>query len=106
VRPLDLDAVMRIPGNRSALGRLRELLDAERPIAFVGAGASAGLYPLWGELLAELAEVAVERGLASDADCAAWRRIAAINPQQAARGIRDALGQQLYGEVLRRRFGY
>jgi hypothetical protein len=31
--------------------------------AFVGAGASAGLYPLWGELLEKLADEALSRSM-------------------------------------------
>jgi tetratricopeptide (TPR) repeat protein len=101
-----MDRVISIPGNQHALERLRGLLAAEQPIAFVGAGASVGLYPLWGGLLAQLADEAVSRGLASDADRVAWLRIAALNPQQAVRGIKERLGRQTFGAVLRRIFGY
>ena len=40
-----------IPGNEHAFERLRALLDGGRAISFVGAGASVGLYPLWGGLI-------------------------------------------------------
>ena len=40
-----------ISGNAPVLEKLYELLDGEDAIAFVGAGASAGLWPLWDEFL-------------------------------------------------------
>lgn len=101
-----MDRIISVPGNNHVLKRLRELLAAGQSIAFVGAGASAGLYPLWGGLLAHLADEAMNRGLASEADRAQWLRIAAVSPQQAVRGIKERLGRQTYGDVLRRIFGY
>jgi SIR2-like domain len=100
------DDILGIPGNEYVLGRLRELLAAKRAIAFVGAGASAGLYPLWDGLIRQLADEAVKRGGATDADRATWLRIAPRNPQQAVRGIKDSLGRQVYGAVLAHIFGY
>jgi tetratricopeptide (TPR) repeat protein len=101
-----LDDVLAIPGNEYVLGRLQELLATEQAIAFVGAGASAGLYPLWGELIRRLAEEPVTRGLATAADRDYWLRTAERTPQQAVRGIRETLGRQMYGDVLRDTFGY
>ena len=100
------DDVLDIPGNEYVLGRLRELLATEQAVAFVGAGASAGLYPLWDGLIRQLADEAVKRGLASDADRATWLRIAPHSPQQAVRGIKDRLGRSVYGAVLAGIFGY
>ncbi len=90
-----------IPGNEHALERLRDVLDTQAAIAFVGAGASAGLYPLWGQLINVLIEEASRRGLADDATCQLWRGMAASRPQQAIRGIKQALVENTYGEVLR-----
>ena len=61
-----------IPGNQHVLERLRELLDSGQAIALVGAGASAGLYPLWSELIRRLAEESVTRGLAKEEDRDFW----------------------------------
>jgi hypothetical protein len=44
------------------------VIATEEAIAFVGAGASSGLYPLWAELIRQLADEAVKQGLAEDAD--------------------------------------
>jgi hypothetical protein len=40
-----------IPGNGLVLEELYKLLDSGEAIALVGAGASAGLWPLWNEFL-------------------------------------------------------
>jgi hypothetical protein len=101
-----LDDVLDIPGNEHVLDRLWQLLGAEQAIAFVGAGASAGLYPLWGGLIRQLAQEPVTLGLATAADRDYWLRTAERSPQQAVRGIRESLGRQVYGEVLRGIFGY
>jgi carbon-monoxide dehydrogenase large subunit len=101
-----LDDVLGIPGNEYVLDRLQGLLSSEQAIAFVGAGASAGLYPLWDGLIRQLADEAVTRGLATDADRQTWLRFAPRNPQQAVRGIKDSLGRKVYGAVLGRIFGY
>jgi len=37
-------------------------LPPERAVAFLGAGVSVPLYPLWGAVIAELVDAAVERG--------------------------------------------
>ncbi len=87
-----------LPGNEFVLKRLRDLLASGQAIAFVGAGASAGLYPLWNELIEKLAQEAIDRGLATEADRTFWRK---SKPQQAVRGIKQALGDSVYGHALR-----
>jgi len=67
-----LDDVLSIDGNRHVFDRLRALIESRRAIAFSGAGASAGPYPLWPELVSLLIGEAVKRGLASEADRATW----------------------------------
>lgn len=98
--------VLSIPGNQYVFDRLQEVLATKEAIAFVGAGASAGLYPLWDGLIRQLADEAVKRGSASDADRVTWLRIATRNPQQAVRGIKDSLDRPVYRAVLARIFGY
>jgi hypothetical protein len=100
-----LDSVLDIPGNRHVFERLRALAASGRAIAFSGAGASVGLYPLWPELVQLLMGEAVKRGLASSADRATWERIAATRPQQVVRGVREKLGRATYGAMLREMFG-
>ena len=92
-----------MPGNEDAYDRLREVVATGEAIAFVGAGASAGLYPLWTELIRRLADEAVKQGVATDADRVFWLA-AGTKPQQAVRGIKQALGDGAYAEALRRNF--
>jgi len=93
-----------IPGNPRVLERLGELLESGQAIALVGAGASAGLYPLWEQLIRRLADETVARGLAKAEDRDFWLRIASQRPQQVVRGIKQALGDSIYGIVLREIF--
>jgi SIR2-like domain/LGFP repeat len=101
-----LDCVLDIPGNRHVFERLRELVASGKAIAFSGAGASAGLYPLWPELVQLLIGEAVKRGVASEADRTTWKRLTATRPQQVVRGVREKLGRHVYGAVLRELFGH
>lgn len=92
-----------IPGNRDAYEQLGDSIRSGCAIAFVGAGASAGLYPMWKELLRQLAHLAVKRGLAKETDEAFWID-PKTKPSQAASGIKRALGDGLYSEELPRMF--
>ena len=92
----DLSEVLEIPGNRPVYERLQELLRERTATAFVGAGASAGLYALWSGLITKLAHLPVERGFASPADEKRWLSIAGRQPQQAVQQIRGTLGDEYY----------
>ena len=89
-----------IPGNPLAFEQLRDLLHGRKAIAFVGAGASAGLYPLWDELIRELANEAVLHG-AAEADRKYWLENFGRNPDVVVAGIKRALIQGSYAEQLR-----
>jgi hypothetical protein len=93
-----------IPGNEHAFERLRALLGGRSAISFVGAGASAGLYPLWGGLIAGLVEETKKRGRASDDERAYWLKQRDAYPDQVVRGIKGALSEGIYAEVLRQIF--
>lgn len=96
-----LDEILdRYPGNRAIYERLKALLDDGSAIAFVGAGASYPLYPLWKELIDRLAAEAVRRGLASVADSAYWLRNASTRPIQMVSLIRSKLGNPYYYPFL------
>jgi hypothetical protein len=103
--PDAVSRVAQIPGNPRGLERLRELVRTGEGIAFVGAGVSAGMYPLWGQLIALLAEEGVSRGLATESDRMYWLTNASRFPQQVVRGIKRSLGDNVYGATLRRIFG-
>ena len=56
-----------IDGNRAVFEELIELLRSEKALAFVGAGASAPLYPPWDGLIEKLAADAQRLGIAEEA---------------------------------------
>jgi hypothetical protein len=89
-----------IPGNEQAFQRLCEVVKGGEAIAFVGAGASAGLYPLWAGLIGHLMDEAVSRGLATDADRISWRQMRGQRPQTVTRLIKAKLGEGIYRSVL------
>lgn len=91
-----------IPGNEHAFQRLCDLMRSEKtPLSFVGAGASAELYPLWTGLIDRLADEAVKRGRADNATRDSWRLAAEKLPDQPVRGIKAALGDGIYANALR-----
>ena len=49
--------------NTVGIRLLREYLGSREAVAFLGAGASVPLYPLWGGVIGELIDAAAERGL-------------------------------------------
>ena len=103
--PTALDAILEIPGNPPVFEDLQRLLAEKKAIAFVGAGASAEMYPLWDELIRQLCDEAVASGLASDADRHFWLSIANTKPGQVVRGIRQKVTPPQLGGLLRSIFG-
>ena len=89
-----------IPGNAFALDRLKKMLSHGKPIAVVGAGASAPLYPLWNALLSRLVEEPLKRGLASEADLSFWRNRAGSDPIWVAQAVKRQIGEGSYRELL------
>ncbi|MEM9291024.1 MAG: SUMF1/EgtB/PvdO family nonheme iron enzyme [Acidobacteriota bacterium] len=90
-----------IPGNPDVYKKLVELLRSGEAVGFVGAGASAGLYPLWPRLIEELADAAVQRtGEAQEVKQA----LLSIDSLQAASLIRNKLRPGPFVELIRRIF--
>jgi SIR2-like domain len=95
------------PGQRQVLARvnsrglaaLRRYLAAREGVAFLGAGVSAPLYPLWDGLIAELVDVAADRMSADEA--ATCRTLAQVAPEEVVEVVRRSLGAGSYREVLR-----
>ncbi|MEM9291025.1 MAG: SUMF1/EgtB/PvdO family nonheme iron enzyme [Acidobacteriota bacterium] len=90
-----------IPGNPDVFEKLVELLRSGEAVGFVGAGASAGLYPLWPRLIEELADAAVAAG-ADPAFKSAWLSMDAL---EAASQIRQALGEGPFSARIEESFG-
>ena len=85
--------------NKPGLSALREYLDSGQAVAFLGAGVSAPLYPLWAALIGELVEAAAPR--LGEPEAATCRALAASSPEEVVEIVRTRLGTAIYREVLR-----
>ena len=88
-----------IEGNSGVFDEAAELLAGGDAVGFVGAGASAGLYPLWGGLLWHLVQAARDLGLDEDGAKTLLDE-ADRDPQFAVTQIRHVFGDE---GVYRRR---
>ncbi len=95
-----LEEILAIPGNQAVYRRLETMLAGGSAIAFIGAGASFPIYPLWSQLIAQLAHEPVARGLADAAEEQYWLRTPASKPLQVASQIHSKLGDPLYYTFL------
>jgi tetratricopeptide (TPR) repeat protein len=86
--------------NAPGLAALREYLASGEAVAFLGAGASAPLYPLWSELIGELVRSAADR--LTDHEATTCRRLARESPEEVVEIVRQLLGPAGYWEVLRK----
>jgi SIR2-like domain len=85
--------------NGPGLAALRGYLETGAAVAFLGAGASAPLYPLWNALIGELIDAAA--GQLTDAEAETCRALAATNPESVVEIVRSRLSAGVYREVLR-----
>jgi hypothetical protein len=89
--------------NKPGLRALRSYLGSGHAVAFLGAGSSAPLYPLWGGVIAELIDAAAEWGLQEDA-AATCHAMAGDRPDAVVELLRRQLGAPRYQAVLREVF--
>ena len=95
------------PGRREDLARvngpglaaLRVYLASGEAVAFLGAGVSAPLYPLWDGLIGELVNAAAPR--LTDKEAVTCRALASSSPESVVEVVRRGLGAGVYWEVLR-----
>jgi tetratricopeptide (TPR) repeat protein len=85
--------------NRPGLAALRRYLESGDAVAFLGAGASAPLYPLWNGLISELVDEASDR--LSSKEMATCRALASSSPDAVVEIVRRSLGVPRFREVLR-----
>ena len=85
--------------NEPGLTALRRYLASGQAVAFLGAGVSAPLYPLWDGLIGELVDAAAPR--LSEREAATCRALARENPEEMVEFIRQQLGVASYREVMR-----
>ncbi len=88
--------------NDPGLTALRDYLASGRAVAFLGAGVSAPLYPLWTRLIGDLINAAASR--LDDGQADTLRALASQSPEEVVEIIRTALGTGPYREVLRQVF--
>lgn len=89
--------------NAAGLTRLAEQLERGEAIAFLGAGASSPLYPLWNGVVTEILDAASSRLGASDLNkCRAT--LAAASPEGVVEVVRRRLGSNAYWDILREVF--
>ena len=88
--------------NEPGLTALRRYLASGRAVAFLGAGVSAPLYPLWTRLIGDLIDAAASR--LDDGQAETLRALASQSPEEVVEIIRTALGTGPYREVLRQVF--
>lgn len=99
------DEILSIPGNAVVFDALVSSLREGEAVAFVGAGASAGMYPLWGEFIGLLADYVVAEGKAEPKDAARWKADTASTPQQRVNVMLRRLGEPRYRNFLKETFG-
>jgi tetratricopeptide (TPR) repeat protein len=85
--------------NAPGLAALRGYLASGEAVAFLGAGASVPLYPLWAGLIGELVDAAA--GRLSEEQAATCRALAGSAPEEVVEIIRRSLGGPSYHAVLR-----
>jgi hypothetical protein len=85
--------------NGPGLTALREYLSSGEAVAFLGAGVSAPLYPLWNGLIAELVDAAAPR--LDERETATCRALARESPESVVEIVRRVLGPGMFREVLR-----
>lgn len=91
------DALAR--ANGAGLAALHGYLTSGEAVAFLGAGTSAPLYPLWGGLIGQLVEAAADR--LNDDEAHTCRALAAQSPEEVVEILRQRLGVTGYREALR-----
>ena len=85
--------------NGPGLAALRGYLGSGQAVAFLGAGVSAPLYPLWDGLIGELVDAAAPR--LSEREVATCRALARESPESVVEIVRRGLGPGVFREVLR-----
>jgi tetratricopeptide (TPR) repeat protein len=85
--------------NAQGLSALRGYLSTGSSVAFLGAGISAPLYPLWPELVCEIVDSASDKLRPWEA--ATCRSLATQSPEEVMEIVRQQLGPVAYRQVLR-----
>jgi len=93
-----------VAGNEPVLEELYKLLDAEDAIALVGAGASAGLWPLWDEFLKGFVDHSLKLAKITQSEANFFKNEAAQNPLETAQQLRNKIQDRDYFAYLQETF--
>jgi tetratricopeptide (TPR) repeat protein len=89
--------------NVAGMDHLRRYLRSGEAVAFLGAGASAPLYPIWSELIKELVDAVAHR--LSEAQEKTCRVLAGESSEEVVEILRRQQSAAEFHEVLRKMFG-
>jgi hypothetical protein len=89
--------------NAAGVAALGKYLASGEAVAFLGAGVSAPLYPLWGAVISELVAAAEVRGLGEE-QAGTCRALAVERPDAVVELVRRHLGPPQYQAALREVF--
>ena len=98
------EQIKAISGNEPVLEELYKLLDSEEAIALVGAGASAGLWPLWEEFLKGFVDHSLKLGKIKKSESNFFKKEAAQNPLETAQQLRNKIQDRDYFAYLQKTF--
>ncbi len=96
--------IQAIPGNGPVLEELCDLLKAGDAIALVGAGASAGLWPLWHKFLQGFIEYVRQYGKINSNEALFFQREVFHTPLETIQQLCHKIGDNLYYEHLYKTF--
>jgi hypothetical protein len=89
--------------NAAGLKALRSNFRSAEAVAFLGAGSSSPLYPIWADLISELVDAAAEQGLEEE-KAVTSRTLAKERPDAVVELLRRHLGAARYQAALRETF--
>jgi tetratricopeptide (TPR) repeat protein len=98
-----IEQILAIHGNDKVYEDLCSSLRERKCSAFLGAGASAGLYPLWDELIDRMLDQACANG-ASKEDLQKLFNEGGLNAQQRLKVLKEKMREQPYYSFLRETF--
>jgi len=105
MNPHDIEGEIKaVLGNEAVFGELEKLLESGEAIALVGAGTSAGLWPLWNEFLQGFIGYSLRTGKVTKAEADFFLKMAPQTPLETAQQLRNKIGEPLYFEYLQETF--
>lgn len=93
------------PGNEFVFKELKQFVIEKKIIALTGAGTSAPVYPTWGQLLHEIINFAISKGLINvEDDISEYRRQVQADPLELASSLEAILQEHNFRNFISERF--